>query len=79
MAEPTDTERLDLLVTCAEAAYAAMYDAPDFTTAAARYSDAKEALHTAIELARKLGRRTLAGQLSQRLVHIKDVYRSQFS
>jgi hypothetical protein len=62
----------------AEAAYSAMYDALDPSTATARYSDAKECLHTAIGLARTLGETKLATQLAERLAHIKAVFRSQF-
>jgi hypothetical protein len=55
-----------------------MYDAPDPSSATARYSDAKECLHTAIGLARTLGETELATQLAERLAHIKAVFRSQF-
>jgi len=74
----SDEDRLQLLMRQAEEAYSAMYDALDPSTATARYSDAKECLHTAIGLARTLGETDLARQLSERLAHIKAVFRSQF-
>lgn len=75
----SDEDRLRLLMRKAEEAYSAMYDAPDPSSATARYSDAKECLHTAIGLARTLGEIDLAKQLTERLAHIKAVFRSQFS
>jgi hypothetical protein len=75
----TDQERLDNLEAQAEAAYAKMYDAMTATEAAARYSDAKEALHDAIGLARRLGKADAAHRLDARLAHIKAVFRSQFA
>ena len=75
----TGAEHLAALEAQAEEAYAAMYDAADFSTATARYSDAKEALYTAIGLARGLGELDLALRLGGRLDHIKAVFRSQFA
>ena len=43
----TDAQRLAWFEAQAEAAYDKMYDAASSTEAAARYSDAKEALHDA--------------------------------
>ena len=77
-AEP-DEDRLRFLVSQAEQAYSAMYDATDTSTVTARYSDAKECLHTAIGLAQTLGEIDLARQLTERLAQIKAVFRSQFS
>jgi hypothetical protein len=74
----TDAARLAWLEAQAEAAYDKMYDARPGTEAAARYSDAKEALHDAIALARRLGRGDDAERLAARLEHIKAVFRSQF-
>jgi hypothetical protein len=74
----TDAERLAWLEAQAEAAYDRMYDARSGSDAAARYSDAKEALHDAIGLARRLGRGEDAERLTARLEHIKTVFRSQF-
>jgi hypothetical protein len=75
----TDQERLDNFEAQAEAAYAKMYDATTATEAAARYSDAKEALHDAIGLARRLGKADVGNRLNARLAHIKAVFRSQFA
>jgi len=75
----TDDDRLRSLEAGAEAAYAKMYDATNATEAAARYSDAKEALHDAIGLARRLGRAAVTARLDARLAHIKAVFRSQFA
>jgi hypothetical protein len=74
-----DADRLQNLEAQAEAAYTKMYDARDATEAAARYSDAKEALCDAIGLARGLGKADMAARLEARLAHIKAVFRSQFS
>jgi hypothetical protein len=62
----------------AEAAYDKMYDATGSTDAAARYSDAKEALRDAIGLAQRLGQGAVVTRLEARLAHIKAVFRSQF-
>ena len=52
MAQSSDaTERIRFLEVEAEDAYANMYEATDPTTVAAHYSNAKEALHTAIGMA----------------------------
>ena len=75
----TDQERLRLFEAQAEAAYAAMYDANSASAAAARYSDAKEALYDAIALAGQLGHAETRERLEVRLAHIKAVFRSQFS
>ena len=56
-----------------------MYDSANSSEAAARYSDAKEALYDAIGLARRLGKIDIAARLEQRLAHIKAVFRSQFT
>ncbi len=74
----TDEERLRFFEAKAEQAYDEMYDAITPGDAAARYSDAKEALYDAIGLARGLGRSAEAARLEARLDHIKAVYRSQF-
>jgi Tfp pilus assembly protein PilF len=74
----SDAGRLQDLEAQAEAAYTSMYDARAAADAAARYSDAKEALYDAIRLARRLGKVDVAARLEQRLAHIKAVFRSQF-
>lgn len=71
-------ERLRFHEAEAEDAYSKMYDATDPTTAAGHYSDAKEALHTAIKLATDLEDREATERLQVRLAHIKAVFRSQF-
>jgi hypothetical protein len=75
----TDEERLAFLEAQAETAYDQMYDAVHSTDAAARYSDAKEALADAIGLARRLGQDAAVTRLEARLAHIKAVFRSQFT
>lgn len=82
--EPPETEppddpeaRLRWLEQQAEFAYEAMYDAPTDLSAAGSYSNAKEFLHDAIALARRLGDSATAERLSERLTEIKAVYRSQ--
>jgi hypothetical protein len=75
----TEEERLAFLEAQAETAYDQMYDAMSSTDAAARYSDAKEALADAIALARRLGQDAAVTRLEARLAHIKAVFRSQFS
>ena len=72
-ASMTDEQRLARLEAQAEAAYDQMYDATNGTDAAARYSDAKEALGDAIGLARRLGQGPVATRLEARLAHIKAV------
>ena len=56
-----------------------MYDATSPSEATARYSDAKEALYSAIERARALGDGPRVDRLEARLAEIKAVFRSQFS
>ena len=63
----------------AEDAYRRMYDATSPSDATARYSDAKEALYSAIERAKLLGDTARAERLQARLAEIKAVFRSQFS
>jgi hypothetical protein len=70
--------RLRWLEAQAEQAYNAMYEARAGSDLAARYSDAKEFLHDAIGLARRLGQDDKAERLSQRLDEIKTVFRRQF-
>jgi hypothetical protein len=70
--------RLRWLEAQAEQAYGAMYQARPGSEVAARYSDAKEFLHDAIGLARRLGQDDEAERLSRRLDEIKTVFRRQF-
>ena len=71
--------RLRWLEAQAEQAYSDMYEAQAGSELAARYSDAKEFLHDAIGLARRLGQADEAERLSRRLTEIKTVFRGQFS
>ena len=71
-------ERLRFFEAQAEEAYARMYEAKVGSDLAARYSDAKESLHEAIGLARRLGLPRTTKRLSARLEEIKAVFRRQF-
>ena len=79
LARMTEEDRIAFYERLAEEAYGRLYDATSSSDAAARYSDAKEALHTAIALAHGLGRPQTAKRLEARLEAIKAVFRSQFS
>ena len=70
--------RIAVLEAAADAAYAAMYDAPSGSSATARYSDAKEYLHDAIGLARQSRMAEVETRLRARLAEIKAVFRGQF-
>jgi hypothetical protein len=61
-----------------ERAYSDMYDVVLSSTAAAYYSDAKEAFYSAISTARDLELTQEQHALEERLAHIKAVFRSQF-
>jgi hypothetical protein len=71
-------KRLRFFEAQAEEAYARMYEAQAGSDLAARYSDAKEALHEAIGLANRLGLRNESKRLAARLEAIKTVFRRQF-
>ena len=75
----TDDERLQQLIDSAEAAYDRLYEAHGDIEATSCYSEAKENLYDAIQLARKLGLTEKVRGLHARLDHIKAVFRSQFS
>ena len=75
----TERERLAFFERQAEEAYSRMYDARGASDAAARYSDAKEALYSAIGIARQLADAAAVARLEARLEHIKSVFRSQVS
>ena len=72
-------EKLRWLEARAEEAYSRMYDSESGAAATGHYSDAKEFLHDAAGLARRLGKLEEADRLTQRLAHIKSVFRNQFS
>jgi hypothetical protein len=74
-----DRDRMAFLERQAEDAYDRMYDAHSPSAAAACYSDAKEALYSAIGVARQLADEDSAKRFEARLAHIKAVFRSQFS
>jgi len=71
-----DEQRLAHLEALAENAYDEMYET---RSPAGSYSDAKEYLYDAINLARQIGREDEAARLEKRLEHIKSVFRSQMS
>ncbi len=71
-------ERLRFFEAEAEEAYDRMYDARPGSDLAACYSDAKEALHEAIAVARRLGLTRETKRLEKRLAEIKTIYRRQF-
>jgi hypothetical protein len=62
-----------------EQRYDDMYEARDQHDVDSCYRDAKDAFDDAIELAGRLGLVEEALALSERLGHIKQVYRSQFA
>jgi hypothetical protein len=75
----SDRERMAFFERQAEEAYSRMYDASSPSDATARYSDAKEALYSAIGIARQLADEDNTQRLEARLAEIKGVFRSQFS
>jgi hypothetical protein len=75
----TEVERLAFFMQQAEEAYDAMYEAHSPSHAAACYSDAKEALHSAITIVQRLRAQDALKRLEARLAHIKAVFRSQFT
>jgi hypothetical protein len=75
----TNRDRMVYFEQQAEEAYTKMYDATSRSDVAARYSDAKEALCTAIGLAEELRDEDSILRLEARLAEIKAVFRSQFS
>jgi hypothetical protein len=75
----TELERLAFLERQAEEAYDAMYEAHSPSHAGACYSEAKEALYSAIAIAKQLGADDAVKRLQARLAHIKAVFRSQFT
>jgi hypothetical protein len=62
-----------------ERAYDEMYDAHSFRDAGDCYRDAKDFFYEAISLAGHLGLTEEHEALSERLAHIKAVFRSQFA
>lgn len=81
MVEETAAEllgRLRFFEAEAEEAYDRLYRAGPGANLAASYSDAKEALHEAIALARRLGLARDTKRLEKRLLDIKALVRGQF-
>jgi len=75
-------DRLDRLNECirrGEDAYDQHYDPRTHTHPAGHYGEAKDSFGEAIALASELGLDEQAQMLSDRLQHIKAVFRSQFS
>jgi hypothetical protein len=70
--------RLAFFKLLGERAYSDMYDVIRPTTAAAYYSDAKEAFYSAISTVRDLELTAEQQAIEERLAHIKVVFRSQF-
>lgn len=62
-----------------EKAYDDMYDAHSFRHAGDCYRDAKDFFYEAVSLAGQLGLTEEQEALSERLAHIKAVFRSQFA
>ncbi len=82
MTEEERHTKLASLANCkamGERAYDEMYDAHSFRDANDCYRDAKDYFYEAIGLAAQLGLTGEHDALSQRLAHIKAVYRSQFA
>ena len=72
----TPREKVARLEKWGEEAYDRMYGT---RSPAGDYSEAKENFHAAIALANELGMTDEARRLEARLLHIKSVFRSQFS
>jgi hypothetical protein len=83
VADGAERERLLKHLKALEAAgeqdYDDLYRARSDYDATVCYSGAKEAFYDAISVARQLGMEDEAVRLSERLDHIKAVFRSQFS
>jgi hypothetical protein len=83
MADETEREaqlkHLEQLKALGEKAYDDMYEVHSQHDVNACYRDAKDCFYDAIGLAGRLGLKEEADALSERLAHIKAVYRSQFA
>ena len=78
MVTMSELERLALLEQQAEQSYDAMYEAHSASHAAACFSEVKEALYAAINIAHRIQPESVK-RLEARLDHIKAVFRSQFT
>jgi hypothetical protein len=76
---PEDLEDLRRMRAQGEKAYDDMYEAHTQRDIDTCYRDAKEWFYEAAGLARRLGLAEEYDAISDRLSHIKSVYRSQFS
>ena len=70
-------EHLDKLRARAEEIYDEMYEASGPAAAGAYFSEVKEILFTAVNLARDMGLEDEAMDIEKRLEHIRGVYESQ--
>ena len=75
----TELEQIAILEQQADEAYDAIYGAHSPSHAGACYSDAKEALYSAIRIAQQVRAEDAVKRLEERLAHIKAVFRSQFT
>ena len=71
------SKKIKKLEAWAEKAYDEMYEAKSPVGAGAYFSEVKEALYEAINLARKIGCEDEAQRLEKRFEHIRKVYESQ--
>jgi hypothetical protein len=82
MADETERQaklaQIEHLRQLGEKAYDDMYEAHSFRDANDRYREAKDCYYDAIGLANELGLKDEAAALSERLWHIKEVFRHQF-
>ncbi|MDZ4741417.1 MAG: hypothetical protein SGJ03_16155 [Alphaproteobacteria bacterium] len=74
-----DVNGMRALEAMAEAAYDAMYEAHSKSGAGVCYSDAKDYFREAIAVAGRLGATEDVVRLEARLLHVKAVFRSQFT
>lgn len=72
-------EQLEFFIRQAEEAYGSIYDIPSSSGRAAAYSDCKESMAGAIQLARQLGLENKVIELEKKLEHYKAVFRNQLS
>jgi len=76
---PGNMDQLEFFIRQAEEAYSSIYDIPSSSGRAAAYSDCKESMYEAIQLARQLGLENKVIELEKKLEHYKAVFRSQLS
>lgn len=76
---PDDLKRLEFLICQAEAAYSSIYDIPSSSGRAGAFSDCKESMADAINLARQLRLEQKVIELEKKLEHYKNVFHHQMS